>query len=115
MKNENHKKGNPRHAPTQVRAVFARGIRGSDPILHDGRPQIAFVGRSNVGKSSTINAILGAKVARTSATPGKTQEINFFEVGLKPLKAVRPTHGVSLGGKGYFVDLPGYGYAKMPP
>ena len=81
-----------------VRAVFARGIRGSDPILFDKKPQIAFVGRSNVGKSSTINAILGDKIARTSSTPGKTQEINFFEVE----------------GKGYFVDLPGYGYAKMP-
>ncbi|OGZ11517.1 MAG: ribosome biogenesis GTP-binding protein YsxC [Candidatus Lloydbacteria bacterium RIFCSPHIGHO2_02_FULL_54_17] len=73
-------------------------MRGSDPILHDGKPQVAFVGRSNVGKSSTINALLGAGLARTSATPGKTQEINFFEVA----------------GKGYFVDLPGYGYAKMP-
>lgn len=79
-------------------AVFARGIRGSDPILHDKKPQIAFVGRSNVGKSSTVNALLGVRLARTSSTPGKTQEINFFEVG----------------GKGYFVDLPGYGYAKMP-
>ncbi|MEK7118004.1 MAG: ribosome biogenesis GTP-binding protein YihA/YsxC [Patescibacteria group bacterium] len=79
-------------------AVFARGIRGSDPILHDGKPQVAFAGRSNVGKSSVVNALLNARLARTSSTPGKTQEINFFE----------------LGGKGYFVDLPGYGYAKMP-
>ncbi len=80
-----------------ARVEFRRGIKGTDNILFDGKPQIAFVGRSNVGKSSTINAILGAVVARTSSTPGKTQEINFFEVG----------------GKGYFVDLPGYGYAKM--
>lgn len=80
-----------------VQVKFARGIRGTDSILQDTKPQIAFVGRSNVGKSSTINAILGSVVARTSSTPGKTQEINFFEVG----------------GKGYFVDLPGYGYARM--
>lgn len=81
-----------------VRAAFVRGIRGSDPILHDPRPQVAFVGRSNVGKSSTINAILGRVLARTSGTPGKTQEINFFDVE----------------GRGYVVDLPGYGYAKIP-
>ena len=80
-----------------VKVEFRRGIKGTDGILFDGKPQVAFVGRSNVGKSSTINAILGAMVARTSSTPGKTQEINFFEVD----------------GKGYFVDLPGYGYARM--
>ena len=80
-----------------AKVEFRRGIRGTDNILFDGKPQIAFVGRSNVGKSSTINAILGSVVARTSSTPGKTQEINFFEIG----------------GKGYFVDLPGYGYARM--
>ena len=80
-----------------TRVEFRRGIKGTDKILFDGKPQIAFVGRSNVGKSSTINALLGAVVARTSSTPGKTQEINFFEVG----------------SKGYFVDLPGYGYARM--
>lgn len=91
------KKNNVEQVPG-VRAIFARGIRGSDPILHDGKPQIAFVGRSNVGKSSTINAILGAKLARTSGTPGKTQEINFF----------------TLNDKAHFVDLPGYGYAKIP-
>jgi len=80
-----------------VKVEFRRGIKGTDGILFDGKPQVAFVGRSNVGKSSTINAILGAMLARTSSTPGKTQEINFFEVD----------------GKGYFVDLPGYGYARM--
>lgn len=80
-----------------TRVEFRRGIKGTDNILFDGKPQIAFVGRSNVGKSSTINALLGAVVARTSSTPGKTQEINFYEVG----------------SKGYFVDLPGYGFARM--
>jgi len=62
-------------------------------------PQIAFAGRSNVGKSSLINALLKRKrMARTSSTPGKTQCINFFLIN----------------GSFYFVDLPGYGYAKVP-
>lgn len=93
-----------------VHAVFARGIRGSDPIIYDKKPHIAFVGRSNVGKSSAVNVLLGARLARTSSTPGKTQEINFFEVEGSPAQ----TFGKVSAGKGYFVDLPGYGYAKMP-
>ena len=61
-------------------------------------PEIAFAGRSNVGKSSLINALLNRKsLARTSATPGKTQTINFYNVNKEF----------------YFVDLPGYGYAKV--
>lgn len=80
-------------------AVFVKGIKGTDPILAVPFPQIAFVGRSNVGKSSSINAILGVNnLARTSRTPGKTQEINFFLVNDNM----------------YVVDLPGYGYAKVP-
>jgi GTP-binding protein len=63
------------------------------------RPEIAFAGRSNVGKSSLINVIVNRKnLARTSSTPGRTQSINFFRVG-KSL---------------YFVDLPGYGFARVP-
>lgn len=65
----------------------------------DRRPEIAFIGRSNVGKSSLLNALLKRKgLAKTSSTPGKTQTLNFFDVN----------------GKIYFVDLPGYGYAKVP-
>ena len=64
-------------------------------------PEIAFAGRSNVGKSSLINAVTGRKaIARTSVTPGRTQELNFFEVG-------DPTHL-------RLVDMPGYGFAKAP-
>jgi GTP-binding protein len=64
-------------------------------------PEIAFAGRSNVGKSSLLNAITGRKaIARASVTPGRTQELNFFEVG-------EPT-------KLRLVDMPGYGYAKAP-
>ena len=66
-------------------------------------PEVAFLGRSNVGKSSVINTLVGAKLARTSSTPGRTRSINFFEVRWpgKP----RPEL--------IFADLPGYGYAKL--
>ncbi|MHB8090821.1 MAG: ribosome biogenesis GTP-binding protein YihA/YsxC [Syntrophales bacterium] len=64
-----------------------------------GIPEVAFAGRSNVGKSSLINTLLNRKrLARTSTTPGRTQEINFF----------------SVNESFFFVDLPGYGYAKVP-
>jgi GTP-binding protein len=69
-----------------------------------GVPEIAFLGRSNVGKSSLINALVGTKIAKTSNTPGRTQTINFFEVR-RPGKP----HAEFL-----FVDLPGYGYARVP-
>ena len=65
----------------------------------DGFPEFAFVGRSNVGKSTLMNTLLGRKgLAKTSSTPGKTQTVNFFDIN----------------GKIFFVDLPGYGYAKVP-
>ncbi len=69
-----------------------------------GLPEIAFLGRSNVGKSSVINSLLGKKIARTSSTPGRTRSINFFEVRWpgKPRPEI------------VFTDLPGYGYAKLP-
>lgn len=66
-------------------------------------PEIAFLGRSNVGKSSVINALLGVKMARTSNTPGRTRSINFFEVR----RAGQPKPEM------LFADLPGYGYAKI--
>ncbi|HEY1658143.1 MAG TPA: ribosome biogenesis GTP-binding protein YihA/YsxC [Candidatus Sulfotelmatobacter sp.] len=66
-------------------------------------PEIAFLGRSNVGKSSVINSLVGTKLARTSSTPGRTRAINFFEVRW----AGKPRPEV------IFADLPGYGYAKI--
>lgn len=78
-------------------ADFVKGLVGPDPSLEDGKPQIAFVGRSNVGKSSVINSLTHKKdLARTSSFPGRTQEINLF--------LINKTF--------YLVDLPGYGYAK---
>jgi len=68
-----------------------------------GLPEIAFLGRSNVGKSSVINSLLGSKMAKTSSTPGRTRSINFFEVRW----AGKPHPEL------IFADLPGYGYAKI--
>jgi GTP-binding protein len=67
-------------------------------------PEVAFLGRSNVGKSSVINSLLGTKIAKTSSTPGRTRSINFFEVRWpgKPQPEL------------VFADLPGYGYARVP-
>jgi len=67
-------------------------------------PEIAFLGRSNVGKSSLINSLAGVKIAKTSNTPGRTQAINFFDVRW-------PGHPKP---DLLFVDLPGYGYARVP-
>jgi len=81
-------------------AKFVKGIIGSDDILTDGLPQVAFAGRSNVGKSSIINSLAGVKnLVKTGKKPGKTTEINFFLIN----------------NQFYFVDLPGYGYAKLSP
>lgn len=80
-------------------AVFIKSAPDSEHYPHDGRPEIAFMGRSNVGKSSLINSLLGVRgLARTSGTPGRTQLINFFLIN----------------DAFYFVDLPGYGYARVP-
>lgn len=79
-------------------AEFVKGILGTDPILKHKNPQIAFVGRSNVGKSSVINSLVMRKdLVKSSSMPGKTREINFFFINKKY----------------YFVDLPGYGFARM--
>lgn len=79
-------------------ANFVKGIIGTDPILRDKYPHVAFVGRSNVGKSSVINSLVLRKdLVKSSSMPGKTREINFFLINKKC----------------YFVDLPGYGFARM--
>ena len=78
---------------------FLKGVVAMDGMPPDDRIEVCFAGRSNVGKSTLINAVTGRKaLARTSNTPGRTQEINFFTVG--------DSH--------YLVDLPGYGFAKAP-
>ncbi|MCC5992144.1 MAG: YihA family ribosome biogenesis GTP-binding protein [Rhodobacteraceae bacterium] len=78
---------------------FLKGVVAMDGLPPADRMEVCFAGRSNVGKSSLINALTGRKaIARTSNTPGRTQEINYFTVG--------DSH--------YLVDLPGYGFAKAP-
>jgi GTP-binding protein len=78
-------------------AQFMRGVTGTNDILESDIPQVAIIGRSNVGKSSIINSMTGQKVlARTSDFPGFTQEINVYWINRKV----------------YLLDLPGYGFAK---
>ena len=80
-------------------ATFVKSATSPEHYPRDGRPEIAFMGRSNVGKSSLINSLLGVRgLARTSSTPGRTQLINFF----------------SINDAFNFVDFPGYGYARVP-
>jgi GTP-binding protein len=78
---------------------FVAGALTLDAVPPDTLPEIAFAGRSNVGKSSLLNALTGrTSLARTSHTPGRTRQLNFFD----------------LGGRAMLVDLPGYGYAEAP-
>lgn len=81
-----------------TKAEFMRSAADPKDFLRDGLPQMAFAGRSNVGKSSVINRLVSRKnLAYVGATPGKTTQINYFKVD----------------GKAWLVDLPGYGYAKV--
>lgn len=78
-------------------AKFIKGIVEADAALEDGIPQIAFIGRSNAGKSSTINSLTGDKyLARISSSPGRTREINVFLIN----------------NSFYLIDLPGYGFSR---
>ena len=80
------------------KAEFVLSAVRSGTFIRDGRPQVTFAGRSNVGKSSVINRLLNRKnFARVGATPGKTNQINYFRIDDQL----------------YFTDLPGYGYAKV--
>lgn len=89
--------------PVHIRKVFSGpcdfrlGIANLVQLPPSQINEIAFAGRSNVGKSSLINAVMGRKIAHVSHTPGRTQQLNFFDVG----------------GHFWLVDMPGYGYAKV--
>lgn len=87
----------------RVLARFLAAATDTSHFPNPGLPEIAFLGRSNVGKSSVINSLVGTKLARTSSTPGRTRSINFFEIrwaGKAQAELI-------------FADLPGYGYAKI--
>jgi GTP-binding protein len=86
-------------------AEFVLSATGPESFPRDGLPEVAFLGRSNVGKSSLINSLTGRKgLAFTSNTPGRTGTINFYRV----------QDSQHAGATMFFVDLPGYGYARVP-
>src|SRR5437879_4914037 len=89
-----------RASPPEERSLTDPRYIGSfpraDALLDPPLPEVAFIGRSNVGKSSLLNALVGQRIAKTSGTPGKTRALNVFQIGA--------SH--------YFLDLPGYGYAR---
>jgi GTP-binding protein len=86
----------------QIVAEFVTSAAGVEDFPRDRLPEVAIVGRSNVGKSSLINALVRQGLARTSATPGKTRLANVYRVQRGSMPAC------------YLVDLPGYGYARAP-
>ncbi|HEX4633957.1 MAG TPA: GTPase [Gemmatimonadales bacterium] len=104
---------------------FVGSFPRADVTLDPPHPEVAFLGRSNVGKSSLLNALVGRTVARISATPGKTRLLNVFEIelGSREPGAVRSlaerssalpeSERLPAAGAVYFLDLPGYGYARV--
>jgi GTP-binding protein len=94
-----------KNSPKIVKAEFIKSAQSIRDSVDESRSEVVFMGRSNVGKSSTINLLTNRKsLAKSSATPGKTQLINFFDIEYLYNEQRYPL---------YFVDLPGFGYAKV--
>ena len=94
-----------KNSPRVVKAEFIKSAQSINDSVDESRSEVVFMGRSNVGKSSTINLLTNRKaLAKSSATPGKTQLINFFDIEYLYNEQRYPL---------YFVDLPGFGYAKV--
>jgi GTP-binding protein len=133
--NDSPRKNESRAQPLITSATFVKGVVGVDSIMEDNIPHVAFIGRSNVGKSSVINSLVNnKKLSRSSSTPGRTTEINFFSITVKnnerksaaytskkctteeidsDLEYSNPVDSeASKHSSYYFVDLPGYGYAR---
>ena len=121
MSKQLHSSGPTADAPTRPHSEFVGSFPDPLLVLDPPRPEIAFLGRSNVGKSSLLNALVGTKgLAKVSSTPGKTQTMNVFRVESPELKvksdpgaAQAPSQLSTLNSRAYYlIDLPGYGYAK---
>ncbi len=95
-------KGSPSGPPWAVDCTFLTSAVSASDLPETGLPEVAFAGRSNVGKSTLLNALVGRKkMAKTSNAPGRTRMLNYFHL-----------KGEGLGGECYLIDMPGYGYAR---
>src|SRR5260370_30026849 len=84
----------------------------ADVLLDPPLPEVAFIGRSNVGKSSLLNALVGRRIAKTSGTPGKTRALNVFLIPTLSREQGAGSELLRAPCSLYFLDLPGYGYAR---
>lgn len=89
------------------RAEFVISAVGERDLPRDGRPEVAMIGRSNVGKSTLINALVRKEIARTSSTPGRTRQVNVYRIAVG--------EGGAAADSFYLMDLPGYGHASGGP
>lgn len=100
----------------QVLSINPRFLLSAQNITQTPSPlhsEIAFLGRSNVGKSSFLNLLLGANLAKSSSTPGKTQLINFFSTRWEIRESTKNTQATNSAQELVFIDLPGFGYARV--